>query len=346
MNNCLMMLLHPNTDLIATVSDRCEMDFHKLREQVCLSIEEVEDREKEEDEEELPEAERRPVRQKTRRLSEFDINNPASYEVGSVMSDAMRRSQSEIVKENLLKRAASEKAGMLDDPPLMTSQGSANSARSAPYEPMSSRNSQSSMVVYPADDVYFGQAAVGPPIRARVSTTGDSDRSPASSVGVSRISLDLENLSVHVGNEPQSDERQSPRMQEPRPMLNAAAAGNNRIPRADSDTSDAGLDGYSALSPSTPGSPSAPAAVAELQNALAVANGNHVNLANHLGDFEPDLSKSMDELMNSLEEWTRNVYREVDSLNSNSITLQKALKKFHEALPALKAGEKVTRRAG
>merc|ERR1719482_1278571 len=31
MNNCLMMLLHPNTDLIANVGPRCETDFFKLR---------------------------------------------------------------------------------------------------------------------------------------------------------------------------------------------------------------------------------------------------------------------------------------------------------------------------
>merc|ERR1719321_932766 len=34
MNNCLMMLLHPNADLIANIGPRCETDFYKLNEVV------------------------------------------------------------------------------------------------------------------------------------------------------------------------------------------------------------------------------------------------------------------------------------------------------------------------
>merc|ERR1719359_1519806 len=34
MNNCLMMLLHPNSDLIANIGPRCETDFYKLNEVV------------------------------------------------------------------------------------------------------------------------------------------------------------------------------------------------------------------------------------------------------------------------------------------------------------------------
>jgi len=65
MNNCLMMLLHPNTDMVATISDRCEMDFQTLRKEVCLNTKN-----------EMRAGFQLKGRRKTRRLSEFDINNP------------------------------------------------------------------------------------------------------------------------------------------------------------------------------------------------------------------------------------------------------------------------------
>jgi len=36
MNNCLLMLLHPNTDIIAGVSDNCITDFEELKSTVCV----------------------------------------------------------------------------------------------------------------------------------------------------------------------------------------------------------------------------------------------------------------------------------------------------------------------
>jgi len=36
MNKCLLMLLHPRTDIIAAVSDSCIMDFFALKDTVCL----------------------------------------------------------------------------------------------------------------------------------------------------------------------------------------------------------------------------------------------------------------------------------------------------------------------
>ena len=48
--------------------------------------------------------------------------------------------------------------------------------------------------------------------------------------------------------------------------------------------------------------------------------------------------KNMDELLNSLEEWTKNVFREVDALNANSAILGKALQKLNEGLPNLTLG--------
>merc|ERR1719498_785321 len=38
MNKCLMMLLHPNADLMATIGDRCVCDFDKLSREVCLTV--------------------------------------------------------------------------------------------------------------------------------------------------------------------------------------------------------------------------------------------------------------------------------------------------------------------
>merc|ERR1719188_147615 len=36
MNNCLLMLLHPNTDIIAGVSDQCIMNFYDLQNTVTV----------------------------------------------------------------------------------------------------------------------------------------------------------------------------------------------------------------------------------------------------------------------------------------------------------------------
>lgn len=78
MNNCLMMLLHPNTDLIAGVSSRCEMDFFKLQTQIRMSHA---------PQDEAEELHRSATRQKTRRLSEFDISGVESVEPrGSISS--------------------------------------------------------------------------------------------------------------------------------------------------------------------------------------------------------------------------------------------------------------------
>jgi predicted membrane chloride channel (bestrophin family) len=62
MNNCLMMLLHPRTDIIAKIdSSRCEMNFQKLREAHTLTF----------DKTELSLDRPVPARMQTKRLSEL-----------------------------------------------------------------------------------------------------------------------------------------------------------------------------------------------------------------------------------------------------------------------------------
>jgi len=307
MNNCLMMLLHPNTDLITTVKDCCVMDFHVLREQVCLTLEEMEDKEDGEG------AQSKISRQATRRLSHFDLNNPEGNLPPS-MSASDWGAEFGATADEIRERASLQ--GPVDEAAIMNKEDTTTSRQDTPPVPKA-RISQSSVICYPSDEVYSGQAAVGPPIRAR----GPS------------ANKDLEDLSVFVGNEPQMDERQSPRMQEPRPMLSMGGAGQRISPQKNNE----GLDDPLARNRDPP-SPAAPAAVA-------------VEVVNRTGPWQRPTEAQLalvdpaEELVNSLEVWTTNIYREVDAFKSNSAILQKALKKFHDGLPALKAQAK-NRRAG
>jgi len=78
MNNCLMMLLHPNTDLIAGVNPNCEMDFFKLHavhqanEDLCDMTERGS-----------------YAREKTRRLSDFKLNLSDFEDLVQVESELM-----------------------------------------------------------------------------------------------------------------------------------------------------------------------------------------------------------------------------------------------------------------
>jgi hypothetical protein len=87
MNNCLMMLLHPNTDLIPALNPKCEKDFHRLRAGYRMSHK--------------PEhnADGTLTRKKTRRLSDFGVNRYDEEEESqtrhqSLFSAGARSSQS------------------------------------------------------------------------------------------------------------------------------------------------------------------------------------------------------------------------------------------------------------
>merc|ERR1719253_468352 len=89
MNKCLMMLLHPNADLMPSIGDRCVVDFDKLADQVCLTVGNEDDiifaRSESpwsaEGDNEGPDISPTPSlsRQKSRRLDDFDkIDSPTS----------------------------------------------------------------------------------------------------------------------------------------------------------------------------------------------------------------------------------------------------------------------------
>lgn len=82
MNNCLMMLLHPNTDLIANVSSRCVMDFEALQESVMIMTDESHAETCRRFSAGSPSAKDRAMaarRSSQRRLSEFDHKRTNSF---------------------------------------------------------------------------------------------------------------------------------------------------------------------------------------------------------------------------------------------------------------------------
>jgi len=304
MNNCLMMLLHPNTDLIATVSDRCEMDFHTLRKQVCLN---------ENDLEEVYHdvSDGAPVRQKTRRLSEFDINDPSrSQSLVALGSQAVEElgGAGDMVwntPPTESQRLEAQRTMEFENKrPRRTSQNSGGSQQdSVSRGTLSSHNSGES--TGENNGWSAGQ-------RSGLGVRVTSEEEDASS---GEQALQMDSLTLFVGKEGSSGNRMAARTQEPMAMLH----GNEDIKHSR----------YEAA-----GSSSSHAQFAGRGNRTQESESSGFN---EMTDLQPILARNMEDLISSLDAWTKNVNKEVDALQSNSVILQNALQKFNDGLPKMKA---------
>lgn len=332
MNNCLMMLLHPNTDLIATISDRCVMDFQTLRHMVCLNDDDLAKAEEE-----------GKVGRQTRRLSDFGVDGQqdeageSNSQNGADAEQPMEIEEEGFYQgENLSKPQRSSRrssGGSIesDDGYGKAAKDRLPPGQSWPHQRRAStdkggsaqtgrRGSRGSTPSNGSRD-RAGNVEGWKEYRSRrYSSDSAEDHSPGSSSaqrkspdavkvnigdieGAGFMAGTMDSLMLQVGTEKDPSPRQNPRMQSPMSMLNG-------------------------MEP-------------EFHKQMATTNGlGHSNgeAFNELaGQLQPLLAQNMEDLLRSLDDWTKSINREVDSLQSNSMILQNALQRFNSDLPGMKA---------
>jgi hypothetical protein len=278
MNNCLMMLLHPNTDIIASISPRCEMDFHRLRANHRMSHKPDSD---------CDQNGKKLSRKRTRRLSDFGHHGSGLEGRTSVESGA----DDEEVQESAGVQVVQRGSGTEGD----------SSARSTFFSSVQHRLSTGSR----------GSRGTETESRRRQPSIFDADLLSKPSVSFAGDTKDtskgdsksdtLKGIALDVGDEPLEAERNAPRSEAHLPALMASGP-----PRESSEQSEA-----------------TPTAMILTGPAPTVQTDS----------LQPLLAKTTAELVASLQEWTVNIERQVDDLNTNSMAIKCALRRFEQSFP-------------
>jgi len=309
MNNCLMMLLHPNTDMVATISDRCEFDFHTLRQQVCLNSADHDEQANE------------PVqRHKTRRLSEFDVEDPTisssperpsgNLSGGAVEEDLEAPNEVQAGDEEDMDRQVSDNfSAHSPDRDIMDSHTSANRSRGG-----AGREG--------------GQMLSFRSASGNLDNRADEEPPPSPFGSECNVSVDIDNMEFHVGKEPRSAMRQVARSQEPLPMVDE---------QQKLGVLHSGRQNPSGSGRMEPGG-------RQRKHNISTNGGNSNSSFVDMADLQPVLAANTEVLIRSLNAWSENINREVDSLQSNSVILQNALQRFSDEMPSIRGHSENGRR--